>query len=77
MYYPNLPPLINYISQKKKENSIIASAFIYTTNLSNITITADANAHFPLWFLLTKGHRGEMIEDIWINFNRIILTKTL
>ena len=44
------------------------------TNLTNTIITADVKAHYsPLWCSPTKDHRGELIEDILLNFNHITL----
>ena len=43
------------------------------TNLPNGIITADFNAHSPLWYLPTKDHRGELIEDILLNSHHITL----
>ena len=43
------------------------------TNLANTIITAEINAHSPLWHLPTEDHRGEVIKDILLNCNCIAL----
>ena len=35
---------------------------MYKTNRSNTIMTADVNARYQLWYALTKGHIGELIE---------------
>ena len=68
----------NYISQTcsfhlaitNKEGSIISSTFTTITNLPSTIITADVNAHSPLWYSLTKNHK-ELIKDILLNSNHI------
>ena len=39
---------------KKRENSIISNTFTTITNLPNINITADVNAHSLLWYSPTE-----------------------
>ena len=36
-------------------------------------ITADVNAHSPLWYLPNEDHKGELIKDILFNSNHITL----
>ena len=43
------------------------------TNHPNTIITADVNAHSPLWYSPTEDHR-ELIEDILLNTNHITLS---
>ena len=42
-----------------EEDSIIYSTFTTITNLPNTIITADVNAHSPLWYSLTEDHRED------------------
>ena len=58
------------ITNRRKLNYIQHVTTI--TNIPNTIITADVNAHSPLWYLPTKDHR-ELIEDILLNFNHITL----
>ena len=56
---------------KTEKDSIISSIFTTITNLPNAIITADFNAHSPLWYSPTKNHKGELIEDIQLNSNYV------
>ena len=56
-----------------KEDSIIFSTLTTIINLPNTTITADINAHSPLWYLQTEDHRGKLIKDILLNSHHITL----
>ena len=69
MYIP--PKHSNQLSQT--ENSIISSMLTTITNLPKKIITADVNTHSLLWYLPTKDHRGELIEDILLNSHHITL----
>ena len=51
----------------------ISSKCTIITNLPNTIITADVNAHSPLWYSPTKDHKEELIEDILLNSNYITL----
>ena len=62
------------ISQTK-EFLIISGTFTYITNLPITIITADVNAHLPLWYSPTKDHREKLIEGILLNSNHITLNK--
>ena len=42
-------------------------------NLPNTIITADINAHSPLWYSPTKDNKGELIKDILLSSNHITL----
>ena len=55
-------PRIHHISPAK-EDFIISSTFTCITNLANAINTANVNSHLPLWYLPTKKHRGEMINN--------------
>ena len=69
MYIP--PKHSTQLSQT--EDSIISSTFTTLTNLSKAIITADVNAHSPLWYSPTEDHRGELIKDILLNSHHITL----
>ena len=69
MYIP--PKHSTQLSQT--EDSIISTTFTTIANLPNTIITADVNAHSPLWYSPTEDHREQLIEDILLNSNHITL----
>ena len=44
--------------------------------LPNTIITAEVNAHSPLWYLSTEDH-GELIKDILLNSHHITLNTSI
>ena len=72
----------NYISQTCKFHPAITNRrrlnyiqMLKTiTNLPNTIITADVNAHSPLWYSQTQDHREELIENIQLNSHHIKLS---
>ena len=70
----------NYISQTCTFHPAITNKkldyipYIYNyKKFPNTIITADVNAHSPLWYLPTEDQRGELIEDILLNSDHITL----
>ena len=57
-----------------EEDSMISSTFTTITNLPNTIITTGVNAHSSLWYPPTEDQRGELIEDILLNFKHITLS---
>ena len=70
MYIP--PRDTNQISLAE-EDTIITKIMMNIISLPQTLITADINAHSPLWYSPIKDHRGELIEDILLNSNQITL----
>ena len=68
-----IPPKHTTQLSQTEEDSIISSMFTTITNLLNIVIAADVNAHSPLWYLPTEDYRGELIKDILLNSHNITL----
>ena len=68
-----IPPKHSTQLLQTEEDSIAFGIFTTTTILPNTIITADVNAHSPLWYLPTQDYRGDLIEDILLNFNHITL----
>jgi exonuclease III len=53
----------------------ITNCFNFITNLTNTIITADINAHHPLWFSPTTDNRGTLISDLLINSDHLTLNQ--
>ena len=73
MYIP--PKHSSQLTQPK--DSIIFSTFTTIKNLPNTIITADVNAHLPLWYLPIEDHKGELIEDILLADYPLLHTRSI
>ena len=57
----NIPHKYSTPLSQTEEDLIISSTFATITNVSNTIITADANAHLPLWHLLPVNSSNTII----------------